>query len=72
MTKVELHYDLVRKLEDSDADAVANLHGYYGIQRVHIEPSLDKITVDYDASRLSSRDVEAALVRYGVPVRRTA
>lgn len=70
MTKVELQYDLVRKLEDADAQAVASVHGYYGIQRVHIAPSLDRITVDYDASRLSRRDVEGALVRYGVPIRR--
>ncbi|BDC50085.1 hypothetical protein F183_A24010 [Bryobacterales bacterium F-183] len=70
MTKVELEYDLVRKLEDSDADAVARVHGFYGIQRVNIAPALDKIHVSYDASRLSPRDVEGALVRYGVPIRR--
>jgi hypothetical protein len=70
MTKVELQYDLVRKLEDAEADAVARVHGYYGIQRVLIAPSLDRITVDYDASRLSRNDVEGALVRYGLPIRR--
>lgn len=70
MTKVELEYDLVRKLEDADADAVARVHGFYGIQKVNIAPSLEKINVAYDASRLSPRDVEGALVRYGVPIRR--
>ncbi len=70
MTKVELEYDLVRKLEDADTDAISNVHGFYGIQRVKIEPGLDKIHVAYDASRLSARDVEGALVRYGVPIRR--
>lgn len=70
MTKVELKYDLVRKLEDADADAVARVHGFYGIQKVDIAPALDKINVSYDASRLSPRDVEGALVRYGVPIRR--
>ena len=68
MTKVELQYDLVRKLEDADAAAVADVHGFYGIQRVQIAPTLDRITVDYDASRLSEKDVESALVRYGVPI----
>ena len=71
MTNVELQYDLVRKLEDEDAAAVARVHGYFGIQRVRIANSLDKITVDFDASRLSRLDVEAALLRYGVPIHRS-
>jgi TRAP-type mannitol/chloroaromatic compound transport system substrate-binding protein len=40
----------------------------YGIARVQIAPSLDQITVDYDASRLTRLDVEAALTRYGLPI----
>ena len=37
--------------------------------RVQLAPSLDKSTVDYDASRLMKKDVEAELARHGVPVR---
>ena len=70
MTKVQLHYELVRPLDDVDAEGVANVHGYYGIMRVAVEPSLDRITVDYDASRLSERDVEAVLIRHSIPIRR--
>jgi copper chaperone CopZ len=70
MTKVQLHYELERPLQDADAEAVANVHGYYGIMRVSIAPALDRITVDFDASRLSEKDVEAALIRYGVPIKR--
>lgn len=72
MTKVELHYDLVRKLEDADADAVARVHGYFGVLKVKIANTLDKISVDYDATRLSRNDLENALLRYGVPIRRNA
>ena len=72
MTKVQLQLDLVRALTDADAEAVARAHSVYGIARVQIAPSLDRITVDYDASRLSEKDVEAALIRTGVPVRRKA
>jgi hypothetical protein len=71
MTKVDLQFDLVRKLEDADAEAVGRVNGYFGVERVQIAKSLDKITVEYDASRLSRRDLEGALVRYGVPIRRT-
>jgi hypothetical protein len=69
MTKVTLHYDLERNLSDDDLPNVANLHSTYGIARVQVAPSLDKITVDYDASRLMKKDVEAELARHGIPVR---
>ncbi|HEY7337268.1 MAG TPA: hypothetical protein VH639_20425 [Bryobacteraceae bacterium] len=69
MTKVTLHYDLLRPLGDDDLENVANVHGTYGIVRVRLAPSLDKLTVDYDASRLMKRDVEAELRRYGMPLK---
>ncbi len=70
MTKVQLHYELIHPLDDAGDDAVDNVHSYYGIMRVWVEPSRERIAVDYDASRLSEQDVEAALIRYGVPIRR--
>ncbi len=68
MTKVTLHYDLERKLTEEDFANIAAIHSVYGMVRVQLAPSLDKITVDYDASRLMKDDVEAALSRYGIPV----
>ncbi len=68
MTKVTLHYDLSRKLTDDDYANVAAMHSTYGIVRVQVAPSLDKITVDYDASRLMKQDVEAVIARHGVPL----
>jgi copper chaperone CopZ len=68
MTKVTLHYDLIRPLTDADLESIANVHSTYGIARVQVAPALDKITVDYDASRLMKTDVEAVLARYGLPV----
>lgn len=72
MTKVTLHYDLERPLAGEDLDNIANLHGVYGMARVQVAPSLDKLTVDYDASRLMKKDVEAVLHRFGVPLRTAA
>ena len=69
MTKVTLHYDLARPLADADLNSIATVHGHYGIARVHLAPSLDKITVDYDASRLMKRDVESVLSKHGLPIR---
>lgn len=68
MTKVTLHYDLSRKLSDEDFANIASVHSVYGMVRVAMAPTLDKITVDYDASRLMKKDVESALARYGIPV----
>lgn len=68
MTKVTLHYDLEKPLDDSDLDNIANIHGTYGVVRVRVAPSLDKIIVDYDASRLMKRDLESALREHGIPI----
>jgi len=70
MTKIQLEYDLVRPLTDDDAGGVADVHSWYGILRVQTEPSLEKLKVEYDASRLSEKDVESVLVRYGLPIKR--
>ncbi len=72
MTKVTLHYDLTRQLGEQDLENVASVHSTYGMARVQVAPSLDKITVDYDASRLSKKDVEAVLAKYAIPVRQRA
>jgi len=69
MTKVTLHYDLTRPLGDADLANIANVHSTYGMARVQVAPTLDKITVDYDASRLTKKDMEAVLARYSIPVR---
>ena len=70
MTKVQLQYDLVRPLTDDDAPAVADVHSWYGMLRVQVAPSLDRLQVEYDASRLTEKDVEAVLQRFGLPIQR--
>jgi hypothetical protein len=68
MTKVTLHYDLERPLTEPELQNVADLPSTYGIARVQMAPALDKLTVDYDASRLMKQDVESVLHRHGVPI----
>ncbi len=69
MTKVQLHYDLARPLDDALLQRIARAHGIYGFERIQVAPSLDKLLVEYDASRLSRAKVEAALHGAGIPVR---
>jgi hypothetical protein len=68
MTKVTLHYDLLRPLTDDDMASVAATHSTYGMSHIQVAPSRDKIVVDYDASRLMKKDVEAVLTRHGIPI----
>jgi hypothetical protein len=68
MTKVTLHYDLARPLTEPELESVADLPSIFGIARVQVAPALDKLTVDYDASRMMKTDVESVLHRHGLPI----
>jgi hypothetical protein len=68
MTKVTLHYNLSRALTEPELGSVADLPSIFGIARVQVAPGLDKITVDYDASRMMKTDVESVLHRHGLPI----
>ena len=68
MTKVTLHYNLSRALTEPELGSVADLTSTYGIARVQMAPGLNKIIVDYDASRLMKDDVESVLHRHGLPI----
>jgi hypothetical protein len=68
MTKVTLHYNLARPLTEPELGSVADLPSIFGIARVQVAPGLDKIIVDYDASRMMKTDVESVLHLHGVPI----
>ncbi|MBC7926567.1 MAG: hypothetical protein H7039_13005 [Bryobacteraceae bacterium] len=68
MTKVQLNYELVRPIDDRLMDQIAKAHSVYGILRVALAPSLDRLMVEYDASRLSPLEVENRLHSLGIPV----
>jgi hypothetical protein len=50
---------------------LANVYEIYGILRVRTEPGGQNLTVEYDATRLTPKDVEAVLARAGVPLVRS-
>ncbi len=70
MTKLDIHYDLERPLSDADAPRIADVHSWYGIARVRVAPAMNSVDVEYDASRLSEKDVEGVLLRFGIPIQR--
>jgi hypothetical protein len=67
MTKVQIHFALVKPLDEELLRRIADAHSIYGIQRVQLSPSQDGIMVEYDASRLRLPEVESALERAGIP-----
>lgn len=67
MTKVELKFALARPLDTGLLRNVVRARSVYGIARIEPAPSLNALTVEYDASRLTEADVEAALRRAGIP-----
>jgi hypothetical protein len=68
MTKVQIRFRLERPIDEQMMPRIARAHSIYGIMRVHVEPSTGEMVVDYDASRLRTADVGAALKRGGIPV----
>lgn len=70
MTRVQLRYQLLRPVDEALMKSINNAHAIYGIEQIKLEPSLDQIVVEYDASRLSIDKVENRLHRAGIPATR--
>jgi len=68
MTKVQIRFRLEGPLEERMMPRIASAHAIFGIMRVQVASSASEIVVDYDASRLRTEDVGAALKRAGIPV----
>lgn len=68
MTKVQLQFRLSGALDEAMMQRIADAHGTYGIGRVRVDRSGEYITVDYDATRMNPKEVEAALRGAGIPI----
>jgi len=72
MTRVQVRFRLQKPLDDSMLAHISNASAIYGIQKLKVEPSLDALMVEYDASRLRPAEVEAALAGAEIPVERAS
>jgi hypothetical protein len=68
MTKVQLTFKLSRSLDDDDLKQIARVHSVYGMFATRVVASGQELFVEYDASRLSPKEVRATLERHGLPV----
>ena len=67
MTKVQTQFKL-GKLDPDAYVRLRELSTIYGILQVTLHPQATELTIEYDATRLEEKDVEAALARAGIPV----
>ena len=66
MTRVQIHFRLRQKLDDATLSKLSNASSVYGIQRMQVDQELDRLMVEYDATRLKPADVEATLAAAGI------
>ena len=67
MTKIQQQFALERPLDEVLMQRIDKAHTVYGIIGISVAPTLDSITVEYDATRLNPLEVEAVLRKAGVP-----
>ena len=68
MTKVQIRFRLQKPLDDSMLAGLSDATARYGIQKIKVDPALDGLMVEYDATRLRPAEVESALAGAGIPV----
>jgi hypothetical protein len=68
MTKVQNTYKLSRALVDADAENLKKIHSVYGVYFARVNPSASELLVEYDASRLTPRDMQVTLEQHALPI----
>ena len=68
MTKVQIRFRIEKPLDEMLLARISDAHALYGIQRVQLDPSMQTLTVEYDATRLRPAEVEAAIAGAGIPI----
>ncbi len=68
MTKVQTKFKLSRALDDRDLQAISKVHAVYGMFATKVTPEGDALFVEYDASRLSLKEVRGTLAENGLPI----
>jgi len=72
MTRVEISYDLMKPLVANDFEKLSGLTSVYGIVGFQFSQAMDKMVVEYDASRMNPDGVDHTLKSNGLPVKRSA
>ncbi|HEY3939468.1 MAG TPA: hypothetical protein VGL97_18700 [Bryobacteraceae bacterium] len=68
MTKVQLSFKLSRPLSDENLKQISRVHAVYGMLAARVLPSGNELFIEYDASRLSPKEVRGTLEQHGLPL----
>lgn len=68
MTKLDVHFRLLKPLDETTMRRLSDANTQRGIQQIKLSPTLDSLMVEYDATRLRPAEVAAALAAAGIDV----
>jgi hypothetical protein len=68
MTLVEVTYELQRPLGSEQLRALASFANTYGLRRFHVDEKSNRLSFEYDASRLKETEVAHVLREARIPV----
>jgi hypothetical protein len=72
MTLVEVTYELQSPLGSEQLRALAQFANTYGLRRFRVDEHLNRLSFEYDASRLTESEVAHVLRMARIPVQRRA
>ena len=70
MTLMEITYELQSPLETDQLRALGSFANTYGLRRFRVDEKLNRLSFEYDASRLKETEVEHVLRQANIPVLR--
>lgn len=72
MTSIDISFEYGRPLTESEMRALDTAREIYGIRLIEFDKNKQKITVGYDATRLTSDGVAGILRRAGVDIKKSS
>jgi hypothetical protein len=70
MTLMEITYQLQSRLQPEQLQALASFANTYGLRRFRVDEQNNRLSFEYDASRLKETEVEHVLRQAKIPVLR--
>jgi hypothetical protein len=70
LTKVQVHFKLDNAMDENLLERIGTAQALYGVERIKLDPSMTSLAVEYDATRFSPPDLEAALRQCGLAIER--
>ena len=70
MTLMEITYELQSRLQPEQLQALGSFANTYGLRRFRVDERTNRLSFEYDASRLKETEVEHVLRQAKIPVLR--